>query len=98
MDKKEKTVRLVDVSELEADLKKDLAEEEAKGKVADVLYCESISSGKSAHHRPEDAASCCTLGRNSRLVQRSHRQRRLVVSTSNSLHKPGMQGDQPVQP
>lgn len=43
MDKKEKTVRLVDVSELEADLKKYLAEEEAKGKAADILYCESIS-------------------------------------------------------
>lgn len=42
MDKKEKTVRLVDVSELEADLKKELAEEEAKGKAADILFCESI--------------------------------------------------------
>ena len=38
-----KLIRLVDVGELEADLKKDLAEEEAKGKAADVLYCESIS-------------------------------------------------------
>lgn len=38
-----KIIRLADVGELEADLKKDLAEEEAKGKVADVLYCESIS-------------------------------------------------------
>ena len=37
-----KIIRLADVGELEADLKKDLAEEEAKGKVADVLYCESI--------------------------------------------------------
>lgn len=43
MDKKEKTVRLAYVGELEADLKKDLAEEEAKGKTADILYCESIS-------------------------------------------------------
>lgn len=34
--------RLVDVGELEADLKKDLAEEEAKGKAADILFCESI--------------------------------------------------------
>ena len=42
MDKKEKTARLVDVSELEADLKKDLAEEEAKGNGADILFCESI--------------------------------------------------------
>lgn len=32
MDKKEKAVRLVDVGELESSLKKDLAEEEAKGK------------------------------------------------------------------
>ena len=42
MDKKEKAVRLVDVGELESSLKKDLAEEEAKGKRADVLFCESI--------------------------------------------------------
>lgn len=42
MDKKEKVVRLVDVGELESSLKKDLAEEEAKGKSADVLFCESI--------------------------------------------------------
>ena len=40
-----KIIRLADVGELEADLKKDLAEEEAKGKVADVLYCESIGYG-----------------------------------------------------
>lgn len=38
-----KIIRLADVGELGADLKKDLAEEEAKGKAADVLYCESIS-------------------------------------------------------
>lgn len=38
-----KIIRLADVGELEADLKKDLAEEEAKGKAADVLYCENIS-------------------------------------------------------
>lgn len=38
-----KIIRLADVGELEADLKKDLAEEEAKEKAADVLYCESIS-------------------------------------------------------
>lgn len=37
-----KPIRLVDVGELEADLKKDLAEEEAKGKDADILYCESL--------------------------------------------------------
>ena len=42
MDKKEKAVRLVDAGELESSLKKDLAEEEAKGKSADVLFCESI--------------------------------------------------------
>lgn len=38
-----KPIRLADVGELEADLKKDLAEEEAKGKDADILFCESIS-------------------------------------------------------
>lgn len=38
-----KIIRLADVGELEADLKKDLAEEEAKGKAADILYCESLS-------------------------------------------------------
>ena len=42
MDKKEKAVRLVDVGELESSLKKDLAEEEVKGKSSDVLFCESI--------------------------------------------------------
>lgn len=42
MAEKKKIVRLVDVGELEADLKKDLAEEEAKGKAADILFCESI--------------------------------------------------------
>ena len=39
--------RLVDVGELEADLRKDLAEEEAKGKAADILFCESISDALS---------------------------------------------------
>lgn len=42
MDKKEKAVRLADVGELESSLKKDLAEEEAKVKSADILFCESI--------------------------------------------------------
>lgn len=42
MAEEKKIIRLADVGELEADLKKDLAEEEAKGKAADVLYCESI--------------------------------------------------------
>ncbi len=42
MAEENKIIRLADVGELEADLKKDLAEEEAKGKAADVLYCESI--------------------------------------------------------
>lgn len=42
MAEEKKITRLVDVGELEADLKKDLAEEEAKGKTADILFCESI--------------------------------------------------------
>lgn len=42
MDEKKKVVRLADVGELENSLKKDLAEEEAKGKSADILFCESI--------------------------------------------------------
>lgn len=42
MDEKEKTVRLADVGELESSLKKYLSEEEAKGKSADILFCESI--------------------------------------------------------
>ena len=42
-----KPSRLVDVGELEADLRKDLAEEEAKGKAADILFCESISDALS---------------------------------------------------
>lgn len=40
--KKNKVARLVDVGELEANLKKELAEEEAKGNGADILFCESI--------------------------------------------------------
>ncbi len=43
MAEEKKITRLADVGELEADLKKDLAEEEAKGKAADILYCESLS-------------------------------------------------------
>lgn len=43
MAEENKIIRLADVGELEADLKKDLAEEETKGKTADILYCESIS-------------------------------------------------------
>ena len=43
MAEENKIIRPADVGELEADLKKDLAEEEAKGRAADVLYCESIS-------------------------------------------------------
>lgn len=43
MAEENKIIRLADVGELEAGLKKDLAEEEAKGKTADILYCESIS-------------------------------------------------------
>lgn len=42
MPEKKKIIRLADVGELEADLKEYLAEEEAKGKDADILYCESI--------------------------------------------------------
>lgn len=42
MAEEKKITRLADVGELEADLKKDLAEEEAKGKDADILFCESI--------------------------------------------------------
>ena len=42
MAEEKKIARLVDVGGLEADLKKDLAEEEAKGKAADILFCESI--------------------------------------------------------
>lgn len=42
MDKNEKIVRLVNVGELENSLKKDLAEEEAKEKSADILFCESV--------------------------------------------------------
>jgi hypothetical protein len=42
MAEKKKIVRLADVGELENILKKDLAEEEAKGKDSDTLFCESI--------------------------------------------------------
>lgn len=42
-----KPIRLVDVGQLEKDLRQDLAEEEAKGEAADILYCESISDALS---------------------------------------------------
>lgn len=42
MAEEKKIARLADVGELEASLKKDLAEEKAKGKAADILFCESI--------------------------------------------------------
>ena len=38
-----KPIRLADIGQLEEELRQDLAEEEAKGKAADILYCESIS-------------------------------------------------------
>jgi hypothetical protein len=43
MAEEKKIVRLADVGELENILKKDLAEEEAKGKDADTLFCEDVA-------------------------------------------------------
>lgn len=43
MAEEKKIIRLADIGQLEKELRQDLAEEEAKGKAADVLYCESIS-------------------------------------------------------
>lgn len=43
MAEKKKIIRLADVGELESILKKDLAEEEAKGKDADTLFCEDVA-------------------------------------------------------
>lgn len=43
MAEKKKIVRLADVGELENILKKDLAEEEEKGKDADTLFCEDVA-------------------------------------------------------
>ena len=43
MAEKKKIIRLADVGELENILKKDLAEEEAKGKDADTLFCEDVA-------------------------------------------------------
>ena len=43
MAEKKKIVRLADVGELENILKKDLAEEEAKGKDSDTLFCEDVA-------------------------------------------------------
>lgn len=64
MDKKEKTVRLVDVSELEADLKKELAKEDDKGKGADILFCESIEDELSDLETfPPSTRSLCGLWR-----------------------------------
>lgn len=60
MAEEKKITRLVDVGELEADLKKDLAEEEAKGKAADILFCESIEDELSDLEKlpTVDPASC----------------------------------------
>lgn len=43
MAEKKKIVRLADVGELENILKKDLAEEEARGKDSDTLFCENVA-------------------------------------------------------
>jgi hypothetical protein len=43
MAEKKKIVRLADVGELENILKKDIAEEEARGKESDILFCEDIA-------------------------------------------------------
>lgn len=43
MAEKKKIVLLADVGELENILKKDLAEEEAKGKNSDTLFCEDVA-------------------------------------------------------
>lgn len=43
MAEEKKIIRLADVGELENILKKDLAEEEAKGKDADTLFCEDVA-------------------------------------------------------
>lgn len=43
MAENKKIIRLVDVGELENILKKDLAEEEAKGKDSDTLFCEDVA-------------------------------------------------------
>lgn len=43
MAEKKKIVRLADVGELENILKKDLAEEEARGKDSDTLFCEDVA-------------------------------------------------------
>lgn len=43
MAEKKKIIRLADVGELENILKKDLAEEEAKGKDSDTLFCEDVA-------------------------------------------------------
>ena len=43
MAEEKKIVRLADVGELENILRKDLAEEEAKGKDADTLFCEDVA-------------------------------------------------------
>ena len=42
MAEEKKIIRLADIGQLEKELRQDLAEEEAKGKDADILYCESL--------------------------------------------------------
>lgn len=60
MAEEKKIIRLADIGQLEKELRQDLAEEEAKGKAADVLYCESISDTLSdlSNLPTIDPASC----------------------------------------
>ena len=83
MAEEKKIIRLADVGELEAGLKKDLAEEEAKGKTADILYCESISDELS------DLGNLPTI---------DPKTLRLVVCACNALCEPGMWRGEPVRP
>ncbi len=47
MAEEKKIIRLADIGQLEKELRQDLAEEEAKGEAADILYCENISDALS---------------------------------------------------
>ena len=94
MAEENKIIRLADVGELEAGLKKDLAEEEAKGKTADILYCESISDELS------DLGNLPTIDPKT-LRPVAHWEEipgSYEVCACNALCEPGMWRGEPVRP
>ena len=88
-----KPIRLADIGQLEEELRQDLAEEEAKGKAADILYCESISDTLSdLSNLPtidlESVARPCQVGKGQRAeVYHRRWRKRQPRGTGNLLYQ-----------